>query len=312
MKPTYMHICIWALLGTFLPGCLIPNRYFMRRNIFIKQPCELRIEQTHYAGEKPIITVWVHGTRFFYHRLYQDNIPHLGLVRARDVVLSARLKSIGPTLAHADGKRFKSDHFYLFGWSGKLCFVERELAAQHLHEELKHLIDEYTKIYNCTPYLRIIAHSHGGNVALNLAQYEDQPTIDELILLACPVQEKTKNLIKNPVFKKAYALYSAMDIVQIIDPQGMYKDRGKAETFFSKRHFPHREQLAQVKIKIDRRAITHFEFTQPPFLRLLPKILTGIDQWHDTISYPENPEKMHKVLCVYTKTPRTKIPAVAV
>lgn len=309
-------MCTWCILLILLPGCLIPSRYFMRQNLFIINPnTHSRKIQTSYTQKNPHITIWIHGTRFFYHRLYQQGIPyHEGLLCTKGATLPHRLKIIGSTLCKADPHRFNAEHFYIFGWSGKLCFIERESAAKRLHEELIHLIETYKQTYNCTPHVRIIAHSHGGNVALNLALQECNAklSVDELILLACPVQEKTKDLVKSPIFKKIYALYSALDIVQILDPQGMYKHRGRANTFFSKRNFPHREDLAQMKIKVDRRAITHFEFTQSPFLCLLPQVLTGIDHWHKNIKYHDDPDKMHKVLCVYTTKTNTKTAAISV
>lgn len=303
-------MCAWCITLILLPGCLIPARYFMRQNLFILRPdIHPKVIQTSRAPQNPPITIWIHGTRFFYHRLYQQGTPyHEGLLCLEEAALPHKLKILGSTLCEADPNRFNAEHFYIFGWSGKLCFIERELAAKNLYQELMHLIESYKKKYNCAPHIRIIAHSHGGNVALNLALQANDTnlSVSELILLACPVQEKTKHLVENPMFKKIYALYSALDIVQIIDPQGMYKHRGKANTFFSKRNFPHRERLTQIKIKVDRRAITHFEFTQSLFLRLLPNILTGIDLWHENIIYKEDPNKMHKVLCVYTKDPKRK------
>ena len=306
----HKHISAWCISSMLLPGCLIPSRYFMRKNVFILQPhARPREALTALAPQHPSVTVWIHGTRFFYHRFYQQGIPyHEGLLKTEGATLPYKLKTIGTTLCKTDPTRFNPSHFYIFGWSGKLCFIEREKAAANLYRELSDLVKSYEQTHNYTPYIRIIAHSHGGNVALNLALQPQEPSliIDELILLACPVQEKTKYLVENPMFKKIYALSSALDIIQIIDPQGMYKHRGKPNTFFSKRNFPHREGLAQMKVKVDRRAITHFEFTQRPFLRLLPNILTGIDIWHNDIMYKEDPNKIHKVLCVYTKKPKSK------
>lgn len=310
MKLIRKHMCAWCISLMMLPGCLIPSRYFMRKNIFIAQPsAQQRCKKTSFAQTVPTVTVWVHGTRLFSRWLHQqDMLFREGLMLARNSALPYKLKLIATTLNKADPERFDPAHFYIFGWSGKLCFLERENTATKLYQELVDLVHSYEQTYNCTPRIRIIAHSHGGNVALNLAlQQNNTPLIiDELILLACPVQEKTKLLVEHPMFNKIYALYSALDIIQIIDPQGMYKHRGKSGTFFSKRNFPHRAGLAQMKVKVDRRAITHFEFSQSSFLSLLPSILTGIDTWHTDICYKEDPNKINKVLCVYTKKPLPK------
>jgi pimeloyl-ACP methyl ester carboxylesterase len=283
----------------------------MRNNLFILEPVQRSSQPVRFDEPNPTITIWIHGTRFFYHNLYHGMPYRNNLLHAQHTPLPLTLKRIGETLHKTDPDRFNPAHFYIFSWSGKLCFLERESAAQALHQELTNLISAYQQAHNCIPRIRIIAHSHGGNVALNLALRQQQSlNIDELILLACPVQEKTKYLVQHPMFKKIYALYSALDIVQIIDPQGMYKHRGKSDHLFSKRNFPHREGLAQMKIKVDRRALTHFEFTQSFFLALLPKILRGIDLWDKKICYLEDPNKINKILCVYTKKTNLKTPAI--
>lgn len=292
------HICAWCILLVVLPGCLIPSRYFMRKNIFIAPAPHRTHEATYTHTDAPTVTIWIHGTRLFSRALYQEDIPyHEGLEPAESAAIPPRLKHIGTALGTL--------HLYIFGWSGKLCFIEREKAAARLYQELITLVHEYQTKTGTTPRLRIIAHSHGGNVALNLGLCCTDPklSIDELILLACPVQDKTKEFVDHPLFKKIYALYSALDIIQIIDPQGIYAHRGRAKTFFSKRNFDHRPHVAQMKIKINRRAITHGEFSKLPFLNLLPGILTGIKTWQETISYSQDPNKTHRVLCVYTHKP---------
>jgi len=55
------------------------------------------------------------------------------------------------------------------------------------------------------PKVTLISHSHGGNVALNLAaiaEKESPLSIERLILLACPVQQETAALVDAPMFKK--------------------------------------------------------------------------------------------------------------
>jgi pimeloyl-ACP methyl ester carboxylesterase len=222
------------------------------------------------------------------------------LIRTCTPQCDPRLDKIAHTLIYADSEQFQAKNFYMFSWSGKLCFEERETAAKQLHDDIESLLQSYRKT-GIDPYIRIIGHSHGGNVALNLAHHKNSFQIDELILLACPVQEKTKSLIKEPLFKSIYAFYSALDIIQILDPQGIYKHKNRADTLFSNRQFAHQPNLAQMKVKIDRRAITHCEFAQSSFLQLLPEILKNINVWHKNITYTEDPNKIAKLLCVYTK-----------
>lgn len=285
----------------FFQGCFIPSRYFMRKNICITKNESIQKNRTLLAHNRDIVTIWIHGTRLTFRPLSQKNNLYTPmLIKAHTPQCDTHLEKIADTLINADPELFQINNFYIFSWSGKLCFEERQAAANQLHVELETLITNY-KTIGINPYIRIIGHSHGGNVALNLAHHKNSFQIDELILLACPVQEKTKPLIKDPLFRSIYALYSALDIIQILDPQGIYKHKNRAATLFSNRQFAHQPNMAQMKVKIDRRAITHSEFAQETFLQLLPEILKNIKTWHKDIIYTEDPNKIAKLLCVYTK-----------
>ena len=58
--------------------------------------------------------------------------------------------------------------------------------------------------------MRVIAYSHGGNLALQLGAVhvtksaEEQFTINELFLFGTPVQTETDYLINSPLFNKVY------------------------------------------------------------------------------------------------------------
>lgn len=299
-----LMLCIIILVN--FPGCFIPSRYLMRKNLFIMQSTP---EATPYScpeEQSPTITIWIHGTRLFSRPLYHEQFnSQPGLAHIDAINSNCKIHTIAHALIESDPYRFAKKHFYIFGWSGKLCFDERERVAQTLQNKLQKLLMNY-KTKGIQPRVRIIGHSHGGNVALNLAHLECTFLVDELILLACPVQSKTKHLIKQSLFKKVYVLYSALDIIQILDPQGMYKHKSKASSLFSRRQFLHQENLAQMKVKINRRAITHSEFAQKHFLKLLPHILDSIDQWHEAITYTHDPNNMCKLLCVYTDPTQAK------
>ena len=153
-------------------------------------------------------------------KLFFENFFHVepGLAKATHLNESYHHREIAQTLAKIDTEQFDLTHFYLFGWSGKLSFKKRKNAARQLHTALTTLINDYTTIHDIVPRVRIITHSHGGNVALNLARYASENNafeINELILLACPVQEHTQELVKHPFFKTIYSLYSTRDILQV-------------------------------------------------------------------------------------------------
>ena len=158
------------------------------------------------------------------------------------------------------------------------------------------------------PYIQLITHSHGGNIALNLAEINNSETplsIDELILLACPVQYKTSHLIHNSMFKKAYSLYSHWDINQIIDAQGWepLKERVKnlfmyaadqsddttekaqeKKCFFSERRFQDDQKLIQSNIQYGIRGMLHHEFLSESFMQQLPTLLSDIDAQKNLVS----------------------------
>lgn len=62
-----------------------------------------------------------------------------------------------------------SNHdYYTFGWNGLLSQKERRLEAIRLYNELSALVHDFAQ-RGITPKIRLLAHSHGGNVCLNLA-----------------------------------------------------------------------------------------------------------------------------------------------
>ncbi len=260
----------------------------------------------------PPITIWIHGTRFIRRPIFDTffkGTPSLKL--AQDLAHDYYLNQIAKTLNKTAPEVFPMETFYLFGWSGKMRTYIREEAAEILYKEIQRIVGEYQKQYSCYPEIRIIGHSHGGSVALYLAKLKkstDQPIrIKELILLACPVQECTKKYVEDPTFEHTYALYSTLDVVQVLAPQVVYNvyktKRGHLRTelkwnFLSGRCFDHHSKLSQVKIKVNGRALFHSEFSRPKFVSLLPHILHVVNSWH--VDYTDTPDTS-KLLCVYTR-----------
>ena len=122
----------------------------------------------------------------------------------------------------------KSHSVYTFGWDGSLSSKQRRVWGKKLYKKLIKEIDEINKtIKPKSLKIELVAHSHGGNVALNLERAEDLEraeekfkknlSIDRLILLGTPVQSETKKLIHSSIFKKIYHIYSLGDNIQTID-----------------------------------------------------------------------------------------------
>lgn len=298
MHKECMHKIGWNMLFLFLllPGC---RRSMLQKKIALKPTRPLY--HKNIPGAAPSITVWIHGTRFLskpFFKTFFHCPQHLN--PAHTFEHKYHLRKVAELLNSHDPHRFPLEQFYFFGWSGNLSKSARLEAARTLHCELTDLVTHYTAQYGQKPIIRIITHSHGGNVALNLAQFtQGDFTIAELILLACPVQKTTEHLINNPIFEKIYSLYSSMDSLQILDPQGLHNctQNGFGSPLFSERRFKQHEKLAQVKLKIDGRGLLHVEFVLEKFISLLPAILNEINAW-----YNEHPDEgKMRVLSIKSK-----------
>jgi hypothetical protein len=228
---------------------------------------------------KPRITVWIHGSKGlgkisdFVHAT-----PHQGMSHISKIPPRYRLGKILKTIAESDPYRFPEEHFFVFGWSGKLSFELRRQEAQRLYDALITLLEEYEAKHGVIPHLTLITHSHGGNVALNLATLPNKKAsfaIDQMIILACPVQHETEHLIHDPLFKSLFSFYSSTDMLQILDPQGMYITSRNPKRHFelSHRQFPHCEKLHQAKIQINGHGLMHIGFIVERFAKLLPRII---------------------------------------
>jgi len=232
----------------------------------------------------PPVTIWIHGTNLktvvprWMHKLiparYQSRSDEVvsELIKATDLKQKSAVYKAAKLLADADSKDFDLNNFYLFRWSGSLDEHARENAAVDLYCMLSDIVRRMEFEYGGVPKITIIAHSHGGNVALSLAKVYDKENtkfkIDKLILLACPVILSTKNLVLDPFIKQVYSLYSNWDWVQVMDPQGMSKGG------FSGRTFPLSPKLKQASVQKSGRGLYHMEFKDQDFIKLIPSIIS--------------------------------------
>jgi len=297
-------VCLIALLA--FPLChsssannqIVTNRVVKnRRTLNLKKNVFIMPQQAE-KSETPFVTVWIHGTRGFKpFDEYVHAAPPTSKLQAIALLDKNynRFKNMARSIADADPIKYPFEHFYIFGWTGDLSFDVRQKAAETLHQELEILVTLYTQKYGQAPFIRLITHSHGGNVALNLATVEHSHKnwlINEVILLACPVQHKTEKLIADPLFGRIYSLYSTIDTVQVADPQGLYKKiRVPGEKdIFSKRRFPENEKLTQIKLCINNHGVPHTCFTFCRFLCHLPKMINYLNQWEE-----EQPNTTHEM-----------------
>lgn len=238
-----------------------------------------KLSRSESLSNHDVVTVWVHGTgRNPLIRKFHTS-PE-GLLSWNRLPHDYGLKYLGKALHDHDAAEFHIEDFYTFGWSGRLNFHARQLAGKDLKNSLQLLNSNYKRRYGKSPRIRLVTHSHGCNVALNMAEQLKQQSeiqIDELVLLACPVQKATSQMIESPVLKKIFALYSNIDLTQVLDPQGLYKE-GKAlgSNLFSERRFPPRENLIQAQIQWKGFGLTHVGFVRERFGKALPNILAAL------------------------------------
>jgi hypothetical protein len=312
------------LLGTALVLFSILSIYYRR----IKPTTSMVIPL-----ERTIVTVFIHGT---FHLPIMPKIAIKGIHGLIDKAVFAKkglykvtsLKEhyeqtwtkklhhyhMLSTLSDAQPEQFPLESLYMFGWSGQLNPAKRLHAAKKLYNALSLVVTEYKQKDGIEPYIQIITHSHGGNVALNLAKINETSdtslTIDELILLACPVQHETSQLVESAVFKKIYSLHSHWDILQVIDAQGWvpFKQRIKnlfkrndpdtqisdekkeMPCFFSERHFALNPKLIQANIYYGMRGMLHVEFISATFMQHLPVLLRYIDAQTDYHPSEKDPD----------------------
>lgn len=294
--PLYLVIGIIFVLS----GCQNKEKLIKKNvhaNLYVSHTCQY-----------PKITIWIHGTRFLHCKLFKDIFKdNPQLKHASDIPNIYHLRTIANTVSNANPDQFPFSGFYIFGWSGKLNAQLREDSARILHTEISNLVERYSSQYNVPPKIQIITHSHGGNIALNLAKIRKDRsstfTIDRLMLLACPVQTGTMNYTKHPMFKRVYSLYSSLDFVQVMAPQ-LHCDNISIHQFppFSRRRFPTVSNLIQAKVKLDRHAPGHNEFICKPFLTTLAATIATLDKWHTQAEVELEKEPHTKLLRINTNS----------
>ena len=112
--------------------------------------------------------------------------------------------------------------YYTFGWSGIVNHKERCKDAERMYNELKTLVTSLKKEHK-QKKIRIVTYSHGGNMVCNMIDVHNRDkdaldiTINELIMIATPIQRETDCNVLNPLFENVYSIYSRADCVQKMD-----------------------------------------------------------------------------------------------
>lgn len=204
-----------------------------------------------------IITIFVHGTLFPIpsltaaqewagERFKKNGHPasYSDLIRERSIL---RNQPIGPIGMHSVSPEWSANatgaqllgwllqemyrllpkedfalvHPFTFGWDGSLNQNRRREQAKDFLKKTSELFTEYRLRYPHEDVeIVILAHSHGGNVALHMADWVDTKSpffIDHLFMFGTPVHGDTQNLVISPLFKNVYNIHSSGDFIQIAD-----------------------------------------------------------------------------------------------
>jgi len=135
-------------------------------------------------------------------------------------------------------------------------YLEAKIFYNHMLKEFAQYHKQHRNVK-----IRIISYSHGGNVALKLAEVykkegfskDRKITIEELVLLGMPVLTETDYLVNSSLFKKIYHFYSYGDRVQRLDCFSL--NRMLSNRLFHERcdlKLP--DKLVQVNIRLKRPA----------------------------------------------------------
>jgi len=240
------------------------------------------------SPKKHVVSVFVHGAILPYpswnalkqalskkdfFSTYQKNL-RFGLIYKCQMISDLGLRKVDPQetngcrtvlLADAYKKVYQGleQHknttfsFYTFGWDGVMTSKSRKQAGFDLYkalvEELKKFEMPDTQIV-----LEVLAHSHGGNVCLNLATAEQELKknliVDRLMLFGTPVVSETSPLVEAGMFKKVYNFYSTGDVIQVCDIIS-------SKDFHSKRCFEVKDtsKLYQLKVVVGNHNPLHNE-----------------------------------------------------
>ena len=283
MIKKYFINALTALLCISLAGC------FPRKSA--EQVHNIKNEKYVFIDSMPDpkkpITILIHGTRlpalllFALPPLAACVVTPPGFHHANAVGIQYAFSHMAETFDQEDHDQFPLENFYLFGWSGELSFKARRKAGGQVYRFLRKIRD--LPEYKNTP-ITVITISHGGNVALSVPveaakEHYEGVLADRLVLLCCPVQEATEKCASSSVFKKVFNIFSPGDMVQVMDPQGLYPayETDRAKEVFSHRTFS-APAITQVEVCHRGRALSHVDFAMSNFQKCLPRLLKTVEQ----------------------------------
>jgi pimeloyl-ACP methyl ester carboxylesterase len=195
-----------------------------------------------------------------------------------------------------------------FGWSGILHDEARTLASKELYTALTNWADTVIA-QGDEPVITLVAHSHGGNVALKLAYQENIHkrglVIENLVMWGTPIQDETIYFAESLMFKTIINCYSPYDFIQKGD--GFSTRSGKSHQRLSdkidcekfKKKYPHLHRIdIELQVNGSSFSVDHAnlwivgkarklapEINRLPYMLFTPHIMHLIKEHDDIFGY---------------------------
>src|SRR5690348_13075235 len=115
------------MLSLLFPGCYHRAR-LIKKKVFVtyEAPTRKSVRKALEPTEKPVITVWIHGTKFMRSDTYKKVFNGMPDIKHIKEFPSAHKVQFPMQLLHRDAPDiFDYNSLYLFGWSGRLSAHER-------------------------------------------------------------------------------------------------------------------------------------------------------------------------------------------
>jgi len=223
---TASHRMIVLIHGTIFP---VPHPASLIA-AYKKKPAKHDTPGTlHYVKEGSFLQRYGYHLRYSLHYPHQS-LSHLGLHTLDHATTPPTGRSASATIAHLCHsvithttlqKNQESYSFHTFGWGGQLNKKVRKTWARTLYASLIHEKKHLEQQTKRPVTIEIWTHSHGGNVALHLADIEQKRKlnirINRLVMFCVPVQSDTENNINSPMFETIFHFYSRGDWIQRSD-----------------------------------------------------------------------------------------------
>lgn len=129
-------------------------------------------------------------------------------------------------LLNISGVHAEIQNYAIFGWSGLLHNAARKKAGYELYQALCAYRDRIVLEYGSEPGITIVSHSHGGNVALYMAQAEIEQQkklkVNYLVMYGSPMMAEMAHCIESDFFRNILMIYSRGDEIQ---PRDMFSSK---------------------------------------------------------------------------------------